>query len=397
MKHYFYGILISGTSFACHLAHATEQFNFQNELVLKTFYFDRDNKQSSTLDSSSLTQGFLYRGDWSVQLDNIHPLKLHLMPSLQYAYRLSSDQHSNDQVIPFNQATQSQAKDYSKYGLGTGISYKNIRLNIGEIIPDSPLTPQVDTHQLRVNYKGAEFKYKMPNQEIELGMINRYSPRNEEDYRKLAISKQESDGLYFAQWTGKAPKYTWKIYNGYLTDLINQSYGAFDYQWTPQQTTKLRAFHHQDIGQAKLGEYNNTSLGAMHFIKHSNFTAGLGYQENFGSDGIPKLDGMPIPHMVNWTLGAFTKADEKSYHFMASYDFKDYIRGLKLTYKYIYGDSFTTNQKDDFEQEIDILLQYDLNILIKNLKFLYLYINYDNKYGKSLDEQRMMLHYTVKF
>ena len=394
MKKYFYGIIISGMSFACSHVHASDQFNFSHELVLKTFDFDRDYKDDPNSNSSSLTQGLLYRGDWSINVDQI---KLHLMPSLQYAYRLSSDQHSNDLVIPFDTSSKQQAQNQTKYGLGAGIEYQNFRLNAGEIYPDSPLTPQVDTHQLRVNYKGAEFKYKGQDQDVEFGLINRYSPRNEEDYRKLAISKQESDGLYFAQWSGKTTQYSWKFYNGYLTDILNQSYLAIDYHWNPEQTTKVRAFRHDDVGKVKIGDYDNTSVGAMHFIKYHNFTTGFGYQQNFGQAGIPKLDGMPIPHMVNWTLGAFTKAHEKSYHFVASYDFKDYIRGLKITYKYIYGDSFITNQRNNFEQESDILLQYDLNAWIKNLKFLYLFINYDTKYGKSLDEQRMMLNYTIRF
>ncbi|KCX73438.1 hypothetical protein J560_3137 [Acinetobacter baumannii 855125] len=53
--------------------------------------------------------------------------------------------------------------------------------------------------------------------------------------------------------------------------------------------------------------------------------------------------------------------------------------------------------QNDFEQESDVLIQYDLNAWVKNLKFLFLNINYDTKHGKSLDEQRMMLHYTVNF
>ncbi|SWT45029.1 Uncharacterised protein [Klebsiella pneumoniae] len=68
-----------------------------------------------------------------------------------------------------------------------------------------------------------------------------------------------------------------------------------------------------------------------------------------------------------------------------------------MTYKYIYGDSFQTINQNDFEQESDVLIQYDLNAWIKNLKFLFLNINYDTRHGKSLDEQRMMLHYTVNF
>jgi hypothetical protein len=75
--------------------------------------------------------------------------------------------------------------------------------------------------------------------------------------------------------TAKTPRYHWKFYNGYLTDLINQSYLAFDYQWTKQHTTKLRVFRHDDVGKSKLGEYDNTSIGAMHFIKHGNFTTEL--------------------------------------------------------------------------------------------------------------------------
>ncbi|MEN8274440.1 OprD family outer membrane porin [Acinetobacter seifertii] len=395
MKHIFiYGILFSGTTLACCLAHSETDVNFQNTLTLKTFNFDRQYENGTSPDTHSLSQGLIYRGDWSTKLNEV---QLHFNPSIQYAYRLSNDQHTNDMVIPFDPNTKKQAQDQVKYGLGAGVEYQNFRMNIGEITPDSPLTPQVDTHQLRVNYKGLELKYKTPQQNFELGLINRYSPKNEEDYHKLAISKHESDGLYFFQWDGKTPRYHWKFYNGYLTDLINQSYFAFDYQWTKQHTTKLRVFRHNDVGKSKLGEYDNTSVGAMHFIKHGNFTTGIGYQENFGKDGIPKLDNMPIPHMVNWTLGAFTKADEKSYHFVASYDFKDYIKGLKVTYKYIYGDSFQTMNQNDFEQESDVLIQYDLNAWIKNLKFLFLNINYDTKHGKSLDEQRMMLHYTVNF
>lgn len=389
-----YGMLIPGITIACCSAYATETFNFQNELSFKTFSFERDYKDDPSANSNSLSQGLLYRGDWSVKLNDV---QLHLMPSLQYAYRLSSDQHSNDFTLPFDADTKQQAQHYSKYGLGMGVEYKDFHINIGEIIPNTPLTPQVDTHQLRVNYKGAEFKYHQQQQNFTLGFINQYSPRNEEDYRKLAISQQESDGLYFFEWNGKKPQYSWKFYNGYLTDIINQSYLAFDYQWSDQHNTKFRMFQHTDIGDAKLGQYNNTSLGAMHFIQHGNFTTGIGYQENFGKNGIPKLDGLPIPHMMNWTLGAFTKANEKSYHFVSSYDFKDYIKGLKITYKYIYGDSFQTKNKDDFEQESDLLIQYDLNHWVKNLKLLFLNINYDTKHGKSLDEQRMMVHYTVKF
>lgn len=61
MKKYFYGIIISGISFTCCYVNASEQFNFNNELVFKTFNFDRDYNQDPNSNSSSLTQGFLSR------------------------------------------------------------------------------------------------------------------------------------------------------------------------------------------------------------------------------------------------------------------------------------------------------------------------------------------------
>ena len=89
MKHIFMnGILFSGVAIACCSAHSAESYTFKNDLVLKTFSFDRDYKDSNSSDSSSLSQGFIYRGDWAMKIDQ---LQLHLMPSLQYAYRLSPD------------------------------------------------------------------------------------------------------------------------------------------------------------------------------------------------------------------------------------------------------------------------------------------------------------------
>ena len=90
------------------------------------------------------------------------------------------------------------------------------------------------------------------------------------------------------------------------------------------------------------------------------------------------------------------KIRPQNYDFSDIYNFQDYIKGLKITYKYICGDSFKTNNQNDFEQESDVLIQYDLNHWVKNLKVLFLNIDYDTKKGKSLDEQRLMLHYTLK-
>lgn len=93
-----------------------------------------------------MSQGLIYRGDWSTKLNDV---QLHLNPSIQYAYRLSNDQHTNDMVIPFDPNTKKQAQDQVKYGLGAGVEYQNFRMNIGKLFP---------THHLRhkwihINYE----------------------------------------------------------------------------------------------------------------------------------------------------------------------------------------------------------------------------------------------------
>lgn len=147
MKHIFiYGIFFSGTPLTCCLAHSEVDVNFQNTLTLKTFNFDRQYENGTSPDTHSLSQGLIYRGDWSTKLNDV---QLHLNPSIQYAYRLSNDQHTNDMVIPFDPNTKKQAQDQVKYGLGAGVEYQNFRMNIGKLFP---------THHLRhkwihINYE----------------------------------------------------------------------------------------------------------------------------------------------------------------------------------------------------------------------------------------------------
>jgi hypothetical protein len=105
MKHIFiYGIFFSGTALL--FSSQCSDVNFQNTLTLKTFNFDIYENGASP-DTHSLSQGLIYRGDWSTKLNDV---QLHLNPSIQYAYRLSSDQHTNDMVIPFDPNTKTSTR-----------------------------------------------------------------------------------------------------------------------------------------------------------------------------------------------------------------------------------------------------------------------------------------------
>ena len=49
---------------------------------------------------------------------------------------------------------------------------------------------------------------------------------------------------------------------------------------------------------------------------------------------------LPETYFINWNATGFFKEDERSYHVMYGYDFKDYVPGLNAMVKYVYGHDF---------------------------------------------------------
>ena len=76
-------------------------------------------------------------------------------------------------------------------------------------------------------------------------------------------------------------------------------------------------------------------------LKVKNHTFGLGYQQIIGESAYPLPDGfLPETYFINWNATGFFKEDERSYHVMYGYDFKDYVPGLNAMVKYVYGHDF---------------------------------------------------------
>ena len=85
----------------------------------------------------------------------------------------------------------------------------------------------------------------------------------------------------------------------------------------------------------------------------------MGYQQIIGESAYPLPDGfLPETYFINWNATGFFKEDEKSYHVMYGYDFKDYIPGLNAMVKYVYGHDFkAANGEKNHETESNVIFK----------------------------------------
>ena len=132
----------------------------------------------------------------------------------------------------------------------------------------------------------------------------------------------------------------------------------------------------------------------------SNHSFGLGYQQITGDSEFPLPDGfLPELYFINWNRTGFFKKDEKSYHLIYGYDFKNYINGFNGLLKYSYGDNFKAkNGKENKENETNIVLNYDFQQpYMKGFGVQYIWIDYQVKYGNDFSENRFFVNYKKNF
>ncbi len=71
------------------------------------------------------------------------------------------------------------------------------------------------------------------------------------------------------------------------------------------------------------------------------------------------------PISLTGTLQAFFKEDEKSYHVMYGYDFKDYVPGLNAMVKYVYGHDFkAANGEKNHETESNVIFKLRISATV---------------------------------
>ncbi len=397
---------------ASNLVHAESNEN-QFRLVLKNAFIERNFDNDNLKDPGSWSQGIsgFYNSKYVPTVLEVagKPIELGLDASLQYAYRLSDDRHIDDTVLPFDKYTQTQDRNFLKYGATFKARYDQTELKIGELWLDLPITSVDASRQLLSSYWGGQLKSKINDQfKIELGRVEQVSPRYQEGFHRFSYTtngkKYESDGLnYIDLKYDLTPNLKAEYYFGNLEDLYDKHYLGLEYLWKNdvlKSQTRFKYFRSEDSGDALAGNIDNHNIGLLEKVFVGNHTAALGYQQIFGDTAYPLPDGfLPELYFINWNATGFFKKDEKSIHALYGYDLKDYVKGLNVMAKYAYGYDFKDAQgRDNKESELNVILSYEFQEpVLKGLAFQWMYIDYNVDYGNSFQENRILTTYTKKF
>ena len=312
-----------------------------------------------------------------------------------------------DTVLPFDPQTQSQASDYLKYGATLKLGYDKTLLSVGELWLDLPVTAVDASRQLLASYWGTNLKSQLSDQlYAEIGRVTKVSPRNEEDFKKFSFTAngktEYSDGLNYLDLRYQlTPSLKAEYYFGNLEDLYNKHYLGLDHTWKQANFTlnsKFKYFNAKNDGSNF--DIDAQNIGILEMLKVNNQSFGLGYQQIIGESAYPLPDGfLPETYFINWNATGFFKKNEKSYHLMYGYDFKDYVPGLNAMLKYVYGHDFkAVNGAKNHETESNIIVNYAFQQpYLKGFALQYIRIDYDVKHGNDFGEDRLFVNYSKKF
>lgn len=405
-------LLVGGfAQITAHAADVTQPAQDEWKFTLKNAYIDRDYDNDNVKDTGSWSQAasLFYKSkmnDTPLQIAD-KPITIGVDASVQYAVRLSKDKHVADTVLPFNKQTQSQASDFLKYGATLKLGYNKSLFNLGELWLDLPVTSLDGSRQLLTSYWGANLKTQVNDQlYAELGRVEKASTRAEEGFHNFAFTSNGkthySDGLNYINLQYQVnPAIKAEYYYGNLEDIFNKHYVGLEHIWKKDKvslSSKLKYFNAKDDGHAL--DIDAQNIGLIETLKVKNHTFGLGYQQITGDTAYPLPDGfLPETYFINWNTNGFYKQDEKSYHFIYGYDFKDYVPGFSAIVKYVYGDSFkAADGSKNKESESDVLLKYEFQQpYLKGLSLQYLRLDYKIKNGNDYGEDRLFVSYTKKF
>lgn len=374
------------------------------DVTLKNLYADRDFDDAAKPSVGSWSQGVIARANGQHALTE--DLSFNFTGSVQYAKRLSNDKHLNDMILPFDPVTKEQASSYSKVAGSIGAQYKQHKISWGEQWVDNPLATTDYSRQLITIYQGLLYSGQLNEQlKLDIGYLDKYSPRNEEDFRKLSVNKKESDGLTYIDLKHKAfdSKLQTQIFVSKLEDLYNQYSIGLNYKNSLDQlilNTKFRYYYTEEAGDELLGDIDNQYIGILQEFGYGPNTLGLGIQKIEGDSNFPMLDGaVPVLSYINWTQGTFNKANELSYHVTFNHDASWALPGLNILLRYVDGQNYMINGQKGFdESEFDIIMNYRVNEgRFKGLGFQWLNLNYKNDLSDNYSENRFFTTYSFKF
>lgn len=410
------------------LAHADFLADSKASLELRNFYMNRDFRQDGSpalpkvtgktpaenrSKSEEWAQGFLMRyesgfteGTVGVGVDALGTLGLKLD---------SGRGTSSTGLLQVDRETGKAQDSYGDLGVTGKVRVSKTVLKAGTLMPKLPVLMSNDSRLLPQSFQGGQLNsMEIDGLTFDGGQLSRVNQRDSSDHEVMTLTSsgprgftglpaatQGSDEFNFA---GASYKWNDQLTTGYhyanLDQYYNQHYlnAVHVLPIADKQSLKtdLRFARSTDDGQSNV---DNQALGAMFTYTLGFQSFGLGYQAMSGDTGFAYINGTDA-YLVNFVqIGDFAFKDEKSWQARYDYNFAGMgIPGLTFMTRYINGSNVDrgTGLSEGKEWERDM----DIAYVVPEGDFKGLGVKWRNattrsNFGNSLDENRLILSYTV--
>lgn len=409
-------------------------------LGLRSFYFDRDDKNTanSNNEASEWGQGFIFNyqsgyteGTVGFGLDAIGLVGIKLDSGGD-----SSTPRSRAPGALFPLESDGSAVDnYGKAGVTAKARLSKTELRIGTLQPKLPVINFNDGRLLPQTFEGAQVtSAEIDGLTLTAGQLESTKTRSSTDDIALRIGgaasfqgkAADSNEFIYAGGDYKITKdLTAQYYYGNLEDFYKQHFLGLTHNLAlpvGALKTDLRYFNSGSdgkngslagrtegykssgfwrAGDSKNGEVDNNTWSALFTYSLSGHALSAGYQQVSGNSAFPFVsqgDGATAYLITDRQIGKFASAGERTWLAEYGYDFASAgIPGLKATVTYLSGSNIDAADSDRKEWERDFRVDYTLQEgALKGLGLSWRNATFrGNTSAADQDENRLIVSYSL--
>lgn len=304
------------------------------------------------------------------------------------------------------------ADQYGFFGATAKARIAKSVVSIGTHEPLLPVAFRNDTRLLPQTFNGMQWvSNDIKDLSLTLGQFDRVRQRNSTDYEPLQMFAMARNGKQVTGHTDSAhlryggasyslrPELKVSYFYAQLQDNYRQHYGNLTHNAALGQDLSLKSevryFQSSGLGRA---EVDNRNLGLMQTLTYRSHALSLVYQNQSGRSGMPFISGSDPYGFNTSTYKHFVHAGEDSWQLRYRYDFAAQgLPGLSLMSRYVRSNEFTIGQRQGHERELDTDIAYVIQRgPLKDLGLRWRNVVYRANYAANVDENRLILEYTVK-
>lgn len=377
-------------------------------LELRNFYLNRDFREHAGQNQrEEWAQGFILnlesghtRGTVGFGVDALGMLGLKLD---------SSADRSGTDLLPRDSRKRAE-DDYSKLGLTGKVRFAESHLRVGTLLPKMPYLQYSNARLLPQVFEGWLVQSKdLARATFTLGEIDRVVQRSVSGSEKLALNNKngrfggspESDGLRFAGVDYAInPQWLASYHYAELRDVYRQHFLGLQHSLglgPGRLKSDLRHFSNSEAGRERAGDVDNRAISGMSTYSVAGHSLGLAYQKMLGDEGFAYVNGA-TPYLSNFVqINDFAGPGQRSWQLRYDFDFARVgVPGLTFMTRYVRGDQvdLAVGEGREWERDSDIAYAFGDGPL-KNLKVTWRNATYRSSFVRDLDENRLILGYTV--